>query len=240
MDAVPSPDSQEPPGNALARRARPLGRHLLRWSWFYLSILAGHMAKENYFPFSNWPMYANFATTATYIYAVDGHGNEIPWRTMFGQTAAPLKRQYESERDRIEQEQGVDRDTANVLGGEALIGRLARRLSVEQLEAMGGTLTVHYMGISFNDDREREHRSKAVSTIQLDEIIAEKRAADPDAAEDPAQDEPAAEPDQPVGDDGGVQNTEPDGEPQGAPQGPSAAGQDPDQALIIPTTEVPA
>ena len=244
MDAVQEQDPKEPPLRALRRRGRPLGRHALRWGWFYASILLGHMAKEDYFPFSNWPMYANFATTATYIYAVDGHGNEIPWRTTFGQTSAPLKRQYESERDRIQRQQEVDRDEANVLGGEALITRLAHRLSADQLEAMGGSLTVHYMGVTFSDEHELEHRSKAVSVIQLDEIIAAKRAeeggeegGDPPATEprdqndaDPTNDDPAGEQ---VDDQGDLEGEAND---QSGDQGDQAEPDDPAAAALPPVT----
>lgn len=196
-----SPDSPTLPqkANAVVRRYAPrLGRHLLCWSWFYLSILVGHMAKENYFPFSNWPMYANFATRATYVYAIDGHGNEIGWRTTFGQTSAPIKRQYERERNRIQREQEVDRDTANVLGGEVLMERLARRLTADELEEMGGTLTIHYMGVAFNDKRELEHQHKATSVIELAPIIAEKRLEEQEAGEALPEDEGQAEDDEPL------------------------------------------
>ena len=80
-------------------RARDLVVHLLKyWPWFVFSMVIGHMTKEN-FPFSHWPMYADFAKNVDYVFFEDKQGQPVP-AYIFRETSARLKRQFNSERKR--------------------------------------------------------------------------------------------------------------------------------------------
>jgi len=158
-------------------RLRSLWGHVLRWGWFYGCMLVGYVAQENYFPFSDWPMYSNFSNSATYVYAEDGNGKEVGWRT-FGESSARVKRQYEREASRFRREEGLEREEAWVAGGEAILSRLAPRASRELLESFGGSLTLHYVNVHFVRPKEVEHEKRATATFSLAELLAESEVGE--------------------------------------------------------------
>ena len=129
----------------LLERARRLAKRTFRWlqawPWFVASIVLGFWIEEN-FPFSHWPMYANFSRESGYVYVVNAAGEPIAAATLF-ETAPRLRRQFERER-RTELNRArsanaektnaeIDRDAAT-----HLLKRLAQRLSPEERTSVNG------------------------------------------------------------------------------------------------------
>lgn len=129
------------PRDRLLKIPASLKAALLAAPWFFGSLLVGHLVKEN-FPFSNWPMYANFQKEAYYVYVADGDGQPVPSRA-FHETTARIGKQYAfAKKTEFSQASAQERQTApaklEAAAAEKMLARLARRLTPEQFRARGG------------------------------------------------------------------------------------------------------
>lgn len=160
----------------LLQRVTPLaslGLTWLRaWPWFAASIALGFLIREN-FPFSHWPMYANFAPESGYVYIVKGNGEPLAIAKFF-ETAPRLRRQFEREwkaewkRERRKKE-GRSRDEIEQEAATRMLKRLARRLSPEE-RAEVGRLGLVSARLKMDEDRAITLSERTVAMIGFNGI----------------------------------------------------------------------
>jgi hypothetical protein len=160
----------------LFKRARALGKPALTWlrawPWFVASILLGFWIEEN-FPFSHWPMYANFSRESGYVYVINSAGEPIPAARLF-ETAPRLRRQFERERRTelnrvktgavVKTPAEIERDAAT-----HLLKRLAQRLSPDERESANG-LSLVSARLRMDDNRKITVTEQTVATIGFEDI----------------------------------------------------------------------
>lgn len=112
-----------------------IGR-LASWRWFYATIVAGYLIGEQ-FPFSDWPMYATFGPTTTYVYIADAAGNALPHRATFGQSSSILKKRVRAEISAAAPA-AASKEEARRLGAIRLLTRLAAQLPAARQAHLGG------------------------------------------------------------------------------------------------------
>jgi hypothetical protein len=145
---------------------------LRTWPWFVASIALGFLIKEN-FPFSNWPMYSNFAPESGYVYIVNGAGQPIAAATLF-ETAPRLRRQFERERKAasLRVRKSKDAKSSAEIEREAaayLLNRLAQRLSPGEREAATG-LGLVSARLRMDEKRKITVSERTVAMIGFEEI----------------------------------------------------------------------
>jgi hypothetical protein len=152
-----------------------LGLDWLRaWFWFVLSIALGLLIQEN-FPFSNWPMYADFTPESGYVYVVNGR-NEPVAIISFSETAARLRKQFERERKAARKRAHLARKpiTAEEVDEEAgarLLQRLARRLSSEERASIE-SLGLVSARVKMNEERVVKTSERLVARIRMADLPA--------------------------------------------------------------------
>jgi hypothetical protein len=112
-----------------------IGR-LASWRWFVATIVTGYLIGEQ-FPFSNWPMYATFGPTTTYVYIADAAGNALPHRATFDQSSAALKKRFGAEISAAAS-LAASKEQARRQAAIRLLTRLAAQLPAAQQVHLGG------------------------------------------------------------------------------------------------------
>jgi hypothetical protein len=157
------------------KRARQAGgstfRWLRAWPWFVASIVLGVFIQEN-FPFSHWPMYANFSRESGYVYVIDAAGEPIAVATLF-ETAPRLRRQFERERRRLTRvKSGEVEKTSTEIERDAatyVLKRLAQRLSPDERKAANG-LGLVSARLRMDDNRKITLTERTVAMIGFEDI----------------------------------------------------------------------
>jgi len=121
------------PGRRIVNLAAAGLRHLQRWRWFYVAVLAGHLAQET-FPFSHWPMYASFGPTTSYVYVTDAAGHPVAHLAVLHVSSGTMKKRLHSEAARVRAEAArhgpaIGDPESLRLGAARLLSRLAAGVS---------------------------------------------------------------------------------------------------------------